>query len=56
MFNKLQALGLQIMPVTFHYLVPVNAEQPGKLKEASYCSDKNKIGFGVPISQLKRRH
>lgn len=56
MFNKLQTLGLQIVPATFHYLVSINAEQSGKLKEASHCSDKIKIGFGVPISQLKCRH
>lgn len=56
MFNKLKTLGLQIVPATFHYLALINAEQPGKLKEASCCSDKIKIGFGVPISQLKCRH
>lgn len=56
MFNKLQTLGLRIVPATFHYLVSINAEQSGKLKEASHCSDKIKIGFGAPISQLKCRH
>lgn len=56
MFNKLQTLGLQIVPAMFHYLFSMNAEQPGKLKEASCCSNKSNIGFGVPISQLKCRH
>lgn len=56
MFNKLQTLGLETVPAAFHYLVSVNAEQPVKLKEALCCTDKHKIGFGTPISQLTCRH